>query len=526
MIPLIGNRLAVFQGGMRDRGRVVIFRSAILAISLLTFIALSNLTVAAQSPDPWAPRERIPGSHNEAETPYLVADQNHTVYAFHSQPVGEDESVQAIIYSQWTLEQGWTDPVDIMLPPFGGTALIKGAFLDQSGMIHIIFIGGDKLSTHVYYSNAPAVSAGQARAWSKPALVGENVFVETAALAGDGQGNLFVLYGSNSDGIGLYYVNSQDEGNSWSTSLPIFLTYEETLFAYAVQLHLDQQQQLHAAWSVNNTNGSGQAIYHAKLDADHVTWSDPLLLTAVAQPDKRLEGETIGRIGWPAITTTPNNELMVIYIVCDPCERRMRLSHDGGQTWTEPIQPFPSRGEYGWADFGMDSKNVLHIVLGDREHGLDLWHGVWQNGNWQELEPVVPLSDNQIQEGPQKFHPTTPRVIISQGNIILATWKTDSGSEIPNGTWYSFKPLDAPELPVVALPTPLPPIATSTPEPTATSSIPKSTPSPDVVFTKQNDQQSVISINPATPFVIGVIPVFLLVLGVIVVHQLYHRRNH
>jgi hypothetical protein len=38
--------------------------------------------------------------------------------------------------------------------------------------------------------------------------------------------------------------------------------------------------------------------------------------------------------------------------------------------------------------------------------------------------------------------------------VILVTWITDLGDRKPNGVFYSFSMLDAPESPVVALPTP------------------------------------------------------------------------
>jgi hypothetical protein len=41
--------------------------------------------------------------------------------------------------------------------------------------------------------------------------------------------------------------------------------------------------------------------------------------------------------------------------------------------------------------------------------------------------------------------------VVSQGNTILVTWRTDLLSK-GNGVWYSYKQVDTPELPVIELP--------------------------------------------------------------------------
>ena len=97
-----------------------------LLVSFAVFVGLLNsldLGHAFAQANGWSPRERIPGSHDLAVTPLLVADTNGTVHAFHAQAFEDDESGQymAIFHSTWSLQGGWTKPIDVILPPHRST---------------------------------------------------------------------------------------------------------------------------------------------------------------------------------------------------------------------------------------------------------------------------------------------------------------------------------------------------------------------------------------------------------------------
>ena len=101
---------------------------AALAVILFSALHLNVLLVSAQEPNGWPAQQRIPDFHPETNTPILVADQNRTVHAFSSQWLDDDEdnAVRAIAYNQWTLEGGWTPPVDILLSPLKDDARLTG----------------------------------------------------------------------------------------------------------------------------------------------------------------------------------------------------------------------------------------------------------------------------------------------------------------------------------------------------------------------------------------------------------------
>jgi hypothetical protein len=210
-------------------------------------------------------------------------------------------------------------------------------------------------------------------------------------------------------------------------------------------------------------------------------------------------------------------------MVCSPCERRMRISYDDGRTWTNPVEPFhPSRGEYGAAEFAIDSEDILHVIFGDRARGRTLWHGVWQNGLWAEPEPIVPPIESQIyQEGPENFFPQRPHAALVNGNVLLVTWQTDRG-HVHNGTWYSSTTLSAPELPVI----PLPSIQeTSIPLARTISAAPDPTTTPESIPAIQDDLPRYSIDNPGSSLVLAVFPVVAVIAAVLIFQELLRFRK-
>jgi hypothetical protein len=486
----------------------------LLAFALVALLTLgaASAAVMAQEHTQWSPQDHIPGYDPLTKSPYLVADQNRTVHAFNSVWI---EDLKVIMYSQWTIENGWTEPIDILLPQLKAEARLKGAVLDHAGTVHLMFFSGDEVEANVYYSAAPLAHAGRASAWSKPKVIGSQARTpDEAAMVMDSKNRLFVLYSGDLDGVGLYFTYSTDGGNSWSEPTLMFLTYLDGLFPYQLKMYVDKKDSVHAIWNVNNESGRAEALYYAKLEAGQREWNEPIQL------------ET-GILNEPSITEY-QGELFIIQHTVTSVARHMRRSFDGGQTWTEPVQLFPHIGTNGPASIVVDSNNVMHMFFGNRLnregeaalHGL--WHSVWQGASWSFPEAVVSgvaITDDTRGKG---FDPADARAVVSQGNVVLVTWDTDPAQGV-NGAWYSYTVLDAPELPVVTLPIPTP---TPMPSPTATATplAPTPTASPKPVPIDQDDEvlgKSAIN-HPATPLILGTVPVALLIATAIIVRITHH----
>lgn len=483
-----------------------------LLLSIATALAFTGTTgqslALAQGAIRWTPQQTIPNMWLESEPPFMVADQNHTVHAFNQQPASEKSKELAIFYRTWTLKDGWSKPIDILLSPVAGDPRVEGAYLDKQGTIHLLFFAGSEAGGSMYYTQAPAALAGRISAWSIPEIIGEDAGpFPAAALAGDDKGNLFVVYAGKGEGIGLYETHSTDRGTSWSKPYAFHFIYEELEWPAAINMDIAPDSRLDVVWSEWNRVGTSDRVMYAHLDPDHEHWSEPFQL---AQRDP---GEY--EADWGSVINY-QGEIIVVYQDSGPATKWMRRSTDGGTTWTPPTHPWPHVGEYSNVAFMVDSNNQLHVILGDRNgdccHGM--WHGVWLNGQWGPLEALV-----MGVKTPQ-FDPSKPHALISQGNVILATWWTDTGGGPRNGVWYSFGILNAPELPMEALPIPSPTPTAVVVEPTATP-LPTATPNLSLASPGGPRQRSLP--GPGMSLVFVVIPVGLFLVGIVTLKQ---RRRH
>jgi hypothetical protein len=500
-----------------------VLRLWVLAVVLFSVTKLNMPVVGAQRPTQWPPQQRIPGYNDDAEPPYLIADQNRTVHAFASQQVGDEGKEIAITYNQWTVAGGWTPPIDILLSPMKHEARVPRAFLDQAGVVHLAFYGGDETEANIYYSRAPLVRAGQAPAWSKPVLVGEAASSPSlAALAGDDKGNLVILYSGKREGWGLYATYSADGGDTWTDPTPTFLTYGD-LFPFSLKLSRGQSGLIHAIWDVRDLGGNGRQINYASLNLRDRQWSEPVALA---------EAETGYGVLFPTVIEL-DGTVFAAYVATPKV--MMRRSSDGGRTWTDPAQPFRHVGANGIMSFAVDSKDDLHLLWAQRITGSPdihgAWHSMWQGGDrWTEPEAIVSGPHVEDHTGDKAFDPFDVRAVVSQGNVLLATWHSDPGLK-GNGVWYSYRQLDTPELPLVPIPTVLPVTSSQAPTASATatpaSPTPTSTVRPEFKNIEVNEAEGSNPIdNPAGAVVIGLVPAIALLAIILIRFFLISHSRH
>ena len=486
-----------------------------LPLLLLLFVNVAQ--PKAQAAFFWSEQKRIPDYPDFAhEPPFMIADQNHTIHAFNAQPLhlGEENSPNAIFYRQWTKERGWAKPNDIIYNSAGGSLDILGVTSDPSGMVYLLFQQG---FSNIYITSAYLANAGESTAWSLPILIATQSthvgvgFEGIAAIAADNNGNVVVVYSGSEFGEGLYSVISTDHGSNWSDPYPVYLTGDETIIVTDPAMYLGQTGNFHAVWTTYLDDGSAGPGFYGRFDPNAKAWSEP---TALDVPGIR----------------TPNiieydSKIIVSYYHANVNGNWWRLSTDDGNSWSLPSQVSSDHvGTNGRVSFAVDSKNNLYAFFGERINDLNhgMWQCLWTGYSWTAPEPVVKGPQVRDAIGGEGFDPRAARAIVSNGNVILVTWTTD-GFAGENGAWFSFKQVDAPELPEVALQMP-----------TTVAQIPptvlaESTAAPLVVAAAT----SVLSIsgeaprfapNPQLSIIVGVVPVLLILLGTILIYYLRQNR--
>lgn len=506
---------------MFTRKLKVLFHTAGTVIIFLFMMTGNVSNTTAQQAYFWSPQERIPEYHDATEEPpYLIADQNHTIHAFNSQPLdlSNNASPNAIYYRQWTLENGWSTPNDILYDESGGNINLVGVISDKFGIVHLIFLGGDQ---NLYYTYAYLAQAGSSVSWAEPQIIAGQAtrtgpgFENIGAIAVDDDANeLVVIYSGSQYGSGLYYVFSSDHGASWSEPYLVYLVGGGDSVVTDPELYAGKSGVFHVVWSNFRSDGSGGSGYYAFWDSANQSWSNPMKLDV---PGIR----TPSVIGY-------NDNIFVSYYHVNSNGNWWRRSSDNGLTWTTPIRISPRHvGTNGGLSFAIDSDDTLHAFFGERinddNHGI--WHVVWTGTSWSNPEAVVRGPQVRDVSGGRGFDPRSARAVISNGNVILVTWGTDGFAGV-NGAWYSYKRLNTPELP--ALPLVVPSV---TVQGASTENESNMIPTPNVESAppnvlENNDGSSQALRNPQTAILFGVIPVIILLIGIILVrYYISYSRN-
>jgi hypothetical protein len=477
----------------------------------------------AQGETPWSPDIRVPGYLDDTFTPFLLSDPRGFVHAFASQWVENVYRRRAVVYRKWMPAGGWTRPVDIILAPSGDAEFLS-AFLDDSHeILHILFMAGEQGNLGVYYSHAPVGDAEWAPAWSEPVLVGEAAAgVNSAAIHGDRNGGLFVIYSGVRDGSGVYVTSSQDNGHMWSHSEPIFLTHDSNLIAYSIRASSGDADRLHVVWAVATSLGVYESIYYVGMDAKSPKWDTPVML------EKRVDLQDFFGPSFPVIVDN-GKYVIVMYNSGNPLTGRpvdvgrpilqVRLSDDGGRIWSGAIDPFPFHvGHSGEHTLVIDSNKVVHALFIMRIDRLvdgqyraigGIWHSQLVDQTWSSPDRYVPT-----------LAPAYIRGVVSQGNVLMATWIEDLGVG-QDGVWYFYRTVKAPALtPVPASHLSSAP-ASAFPTSTAIGGLPTQITLPVDVLADPSGRPG----NPIGPIVSAVMIVAVVLIGTIVIYSSSSRRK-
>lgn len=495
----------------------------IAVISILGFsIAINgHSNTFAQNGEYWIRPQRIPGYDPIARAPHIVADSTGTIHALSYEAVNENSN--AIIYRRWHKNTGWSAAIDVIVPPLpGNQQTVQDVYLDESGWLHVIFFSGTEVGGDIYHAKAPASLASDVRAWTVPEPVGLGAGpLPYAAMTGDGQGRIYILYSGQIGGQGIYEIFSNNNGDTWADPTLVAGTKDRDQSPAHIQLLIDHLGHLNAVWSIVGEEGNGEAILYARREIDKPEWTKPYQLAA-------REGNDYSA-NWPAIIDY-DKELFVVYQDDFPATLFMRRSKDNGETWSSAIQPFDHVGESEFPLLFIDSANVLHLIHGNREGNPyygGMWHSTWNGERWNNFEPVS-IAHQDAEEGypglPDAFTPSAPKGAIIQGNTLFLVWWNNVQRDFLSGAWYTFTELDAPQIPSVPLPTPIP---TQTPTPTVQ---PEGTETPGGVSTPTTTFALATEIipsstgtNPAGPVITGTVIVLVLMAGIFIFQRIFNK---
>jgi hypothetical protein len=462
----------------------------------------------------WSEPYRLSSDAGKASEGFLVADQYGYVHSFWTETLFDDQRsiIQYVRFDGTT----WSPTNAIYV-----TDVVIGnisAIVDQQGTMHVVWVEG--LYGPVYYTNAPAHNALSAQNWTQPLRI--DIPAGIVRFQIDSKGIFHILYANRGEEPGIYYVRSEDQGESWSE--PAWLD-PDILAAHTptgINFELDETDGLHAVWmygALDQTNGRPDWVrYTHSLDGGN-TWSTPFLIDQYSD-----EGEHNLTAAGPKMIVQ-GHTVHVIWAAGGLPYRHHRFSTDAGQTWsaTQPIF-----GElHGQAGDGLaiDGDGRVHF-LGQIRYPMGIYHAFWDETQWTlpSLVYLIAQGDSEAEIG-NRIHAHDLVPAVRAGNQLVLIF--GDGPNEPNRRLFAMYRTLGDLSPLMSVPTPVP-IFTPVPLPSVTPDQP--TPTPTVrVTTPLSDTATAQPLAPVPgpniTLQVVLVPTLLLLGSTVMLQWLFKRKR-
>ena len=314
------------------------------------------------------------GRPASSQDPVLVTDSAGIVHAFWASEVDRRLGAvgNALMYAQYD-GQSWSTPVDIFYSP-ANIYWLPQAVIDKDDRIHLVWASWNG-GGYIMYSQASSSDAGQVRAWSKPIQV-SNETATNPAIAISTDGSVHIVYFADGNDKHISYVWSKD-GKSWPP--PVIIGYSQKYMN--PRLAIDGRNRLHVVYG---EMGAGTAVYYSQSSNNGQSWSSPLTIDS---KDKRYYG-AYGP-AWINVITIGKDDVHVIWDGSPSGQRWHTWSDDGGLTWKTPEQLSPTvRGLTGANALGIDSTGRIYLfTMGIA--GTAPYYASWWKGHWSSMDPLT-----------------------------------------------------------------------------------------------------------------------------------------
>lgn len=288
----------------------------------------------------------------------------------------------SIVYSYWDGES-WSVPIDVFYSSSGSAFNYPYAAIDDADTLHLVW----QSYQGIYYSSVPLSEAKWVKAWQPPKII--------ARARGDGSRiyasshwGLQVIYPawdiveSGSHDGNIYYIRSQDQGDTWSNPIKLSSLGEfENANSSHPSVVEDHQGSLHALWFKSEApDWRGSVVYYSRSEDGGMNWS---------KPDEM--GRRTGEERWasmPEIYASDGDELHITWVCGIDAHRCHRWSKDGGAHWSNPTREFGDMLSLaGWDTLVSDGSGQLYWIMQLRYPGA-LYYSYWTGREWSGLNIV------------------------------------------------------------------------------------------------------------------------------------------
>ena len=484
--------------------------TTLFVISLLSIVWIAPAQAQGGG---WSEPFRLSSEAGKASEAYLAVDQYGYVHCIWIEMLFKDGS-RSIKYSRFD-GATWTKPNDLYIT--SQDIRNVSAFVDQQGMLHMVW--GEGLVGPAYYTYAPANNALSAQNWAKPLQI--NVPARVVNLRVDSRGVVHILYIDQTEAAGVYYIRSEDGGQTWSEPLWLDPDILPDHIPDSLTFELDENDGLHAAWFYG-TRAEGATAdwvrYAHSLDGGH-TWSAPFTI------DKYVEGSDHKLTTASPIMTVQGQNVHVIWAAGHLPYRFHRFSTDAGRTWSDPVQILGELHGQAFDGIAVDDSGRVHF-FGQIRYPLGIYHAYWDQTRWSKPSLVYLISvDGSEGSMGDRVHAHYTLPVIRAGNQLVLTF-TDGPADANRRLFVTYRTLND-ILPLENMPTPDP---TATPVPMSSPTPGQPTPMPTATATAPSlasfeDQPLGHAPAPDLAIRVALVPT-LIILGATMLFQLWYRRRY
>ncbi len=296
---------------------------------------------------------------------------------------------------------------------------------------------------------APELSA---RAWGNPQSMGPFYLQNGLTTAPDG--TVWMAFSSPADKA-IYVQQLDPQIGAWDVPKLVAYAITPNTAPDWTRLAFGADGTLHVTWAEYQLPDGFPPVgmYYAQSADGGDTWTTPR------------EAGPAGA-NQPDVVAGPDEQVYLSWVgMAGMGGKYVRISSDGGLTWTDDIAVFPEStggGSQGSVLMAPDSRGQLHAIVA---HNGCIWHFFLEGETFSSGECI---SESLPRETLKEF----PAMSIGLGNQLHVLFWTDRRQ-----LWHTTRTLDAPGFEPQVLPTAAP--ATATTAPPTVAVVPTGTPLPD-----------------------------------------------
>jgi hypothetical protein len=413
-------------------------RAVLLGALIAVFVA--TLAPARAQRSGWSAPQRLSDTGHLSWFPALATDRTGAVHiVFASSVIEPDGDILHDLVEYLPLREGRTTAArnDVMATVVTNNesyAARPSLVVAANGVLHMTW----RNKQGIWYTNAPADRAADARAWRESRFVSGGYFSQLLA---DSRGRLHMIITDNlytaacASCFHVYHYYSDDQGVTWSSQSDVSVLPTGAAKPFAA---LDKSDNLHLVWEaarggdLGQTNRPKKIAYAASYDRG-INWTEPQLFTP---------GNATTEAANPSIAVDGKGSLVMTYAALSDDFFYSQQSLDGGRSWSAPQRIGGAFNVGALYDARLDTQAMatdgagrVHLIAigrtdvnpnADASKSLSVMRFEWDGSAWSPPELITTVDSRAGGDAPQ-----WPALAIGNGNQLHVAWYLRRAAMLP-----------------------------------------------------------------------------------------------